>query len=135
MARAVCTGGAALSQTGEPAATGGNGAHAADLLFAAVVQPIGPGGRRVAVRLGGDAPVRGGDLGCAPVPELLRTLIALEAPRLLRCCSDSILESKLSGLSPSNGQGVSKGDNSRMESNRASDLSASIHNSPPLVTV
>ncbi len=53
----------------------------------------------------------------------------------LRCCSDSILESKLSGLSPSNGQGVSKGDNSRMESNRASDLSASIHNSPPLVTV
>ena len=34
-------------------------ADAADLFFAAVVQPIGPGGRRGAVRLGGDAAVRG----------------------------------------------------------------------------
>ena len=46
-------------QPGEWAAAGGSGAHAADLLFAAVVQPVGPGGGRSTVRLGGDAAVRG----------------------------------------------------------------------------
>src|SRR5580693_218442 len=59
VARAVRAGGAALSQAGERAATGGSRADAADLFFAAVVQPIGPGGGRVTVRLGGDATVRG----------------------------------------------------------------------------
>src|SRR5207244_5844994 len=59
VARVVRAGGAALSQAWERAATGGSRAHAADLLFAAVVQPVGPGGRRGAVRLGGDAAVRG----------------------------------------------------------------------------
>src|SRR5437867_12269214 len=57
--RVVRAGGAALSQAWEGAAAGGSRAHAADLLFAAVVQPVGPGGRRGAVRLGGDAAVRG----------------------------------------------------------------------------
>src|SRR5438477_8944086 len=46
-------------QPGKGAAAGGSRAHAADLLFAAVVQPVGPGGGRDAVRLGGDAAVRG----------------------------------------------------------------------------
>src|SRR5437899_2467224 len=55
----VRAGGAALSPAWEGAAAGGSGAHAADLLFAAVVQPVGPGGGRGAVRLGGDAAVRG----------------------------------------------------------------------------
>ena len=45
MARAVCVGGAALSQGWERAAAGGS-AHATDLLFAAVVQPVGPSVRR-----------------------------------------------------------------------------------------
>src|SRR5205809_1568803 len=53
--RVVRAGGAALSPAWERAAAGGSGAHAADLLFAAVVQPVGPGGGRGAVRLGGDA--------------------------------------------------------------------------------
>jgi len=44
---------------GKGAAAGGSGAHAADLLFAAVVQPVGPSGRRGAVRFGGDATVLG----------------------------------------------------------------------------
>src|SRR5438034_7469332 len=56
--RVVRAGGAALSQAWEGAAAGGSRAHAADLLFAAVVQPVGPGGGRGAVRLGGDAAVR-----------------------------------------------------------------------------
>src|ERR1035438_9006017 len=51
--------GAAVSQAWERADAGGSGADAADLLFAAVVQPVGPGGRRGAVRLGGAAAVRG----------------------------------------------------------------------------
>src|SRR3989454_11152100 len=59
VARVVRAGGAALSPAWEGAAAGGSRAHAADLLFAAVVQPVGPGGRRGAVRLGGDAAVRG----------------------------------------------------------------------------
>src|SRR5438094_5540240 len=59
VARVVCAGDAALSPAWEGAAAGGSRAHAADLLFAAVVQPVGPGGRRGAVRLGGDAAVRG----------------------------------------------------------------------------
>src|SRR5256884_7696045 len=50
----LCAGGAALSQAWEGAAAGGSRAHAADLLFAAVVQPVGPGGGRGAVRLGGE---------------------------------------------------------------------------------
>src|SRR5205823_10799612 len=57
--RVVRAGGAALSPAWEGAAAGGSRAHAADLLFAAVVQPVGPGGGRGAVRLGGDATVRG----------------------------------------------------------------------------
>src|SRR2546422_10082899 len=57
--RVVRAGGAALSQAWEGAAAGGSRAHAADLLFAAVVQPVGPGGRRCAVRLGGEAAVWG----------------------------------------------------------------------------
>jgi hypothetical protein len=59
VARAVRAGGAILSEAWERVATRGSGAHAADLLFAAVVQPVGPGGGRGAVRLGGDAAVRG----------------------------------------------------------------------------
>ena len=47
--RVVRAGGAALSQAWEGAAAGGSRAHAADLLFAAVVQPVGPGGGRGAV--------------------------------------------------------------------------------------
>ena len=43
----------------EGAAAGGSGAHAADLLFAAGVQLVGPGGGGGAVRLGGAAAVRG----------------------------------------------------------------------------
>ncbi len=61
--RVVRAGRAALSQAGERAAAGGSGAHAADLLSAAVVQPVGPGGGRGAVRLGGDAAVRGHRFG------------------------------------------------------------------------
>src|SRR5256884_7609717 len=53
--RVVRAGGAALSQAWEGAAAGGSRAHTADLLFAAVVQPVGPGGGRGAVRLGGEA--------------------------------------------------------------------------------
>src|SRR5437762_10274085 len=51
--RVVRAGGAALSPAWEGAAAGGSRAHAADLLFAAVVQPVGPGGGRGAVRLRG----------------------------------------------------------------------------------
>src|SRR5256885_15394171 len=58
--RVVRAGGAALSPAWEGAAAGGSRAHAADLLFAAVVQPVGPGGGRGAVRLGGGAAVCGG---------------------------------------------------------------------------
>src|SRR5437762_12791027 len=57
--RVVRAGGAALSPAWEGAAAGGSRAHAADLLFAAVVQPVGHGGGRDAVRLGGYAAVRG----------------------------------------------------------------------------
>src|SRR5437879_13203651 len=57
--RVVRAGGAALSQVWERAATGGSRAHAADLLFAAVVQPVGPGGRRGTVSLWDDAADRG----------------------------------------------------------------------------
>jgi len=57
--REMCAGGAALSQSGERSAAGRNRANAADLLFAAVVQPLGPSGRVGAVRLRGDAAVRG----------------------------------------------------------------------------
>src|SRR2546429_7480172 len=58
--RVVRAGGAALSPAWEGAAAGGSRAHAADLLFAAVVQPVGPGGGRGAGRLGGDGTGRGG---------------------------------------------------------------------------
>src|SRR5256884_8254156 len=57
--RVVRAGGAALSPAWEGAAAGGSRAHAADLLFAAVVQPVGPGGGRGAVRLRGGAAGRG----------------------------------------------------------------------------
>src|SRR5207253_9599415 len=43
--------------------------HAADLRFAAVVQPVGPGGGRGAVRLRGMRQFVGIDLGCEPVPD------------------------------------------------------------------
>src|SRR5438093_12054 len=67
--RVVRAGGAALSPAWEGAAAGGSGAHAADLLFAAVVQPVGPGGGRGAVRLRGMRQFVGIDLGCEPVPD------------------------------------------------------------------
>src|SRR2546426_12833534 len=70
VARVVRAGGAALSQAWERTATGGSRAHAADLLFAAVVQPVGPGGREEALY---DSGVMrqfvGIDLGCEPVPD------------------------------------------------------------------
>ena len=47
------------AEGGQRAAAGGGGADAADLFFAAVVQPVGPGGGRSAVRFGGDAAVCG----------------------------------------------------------------------------
>src|SRR6266704_3064518 len=43
---------AALSESGGRAASGGSGTDAADLLFAAVVQLVGPGGGGGAVRFG-----------------------------------------------------------------------------------
>ena len=46
-------------KAGNWATSGGGGADAADLFSAAVVQPVGPGGGRGAVRLGGDAQLRG----------------------------------------------------------------------------
>src|SRR5438132_6438282 len=67
--RVVRAGRAALFQAWEGAAAGGSRAHAADLLFAAVVQPVGPGGGRGAVRLGGMRQFVGIDLGCEPVPD------------------------------------------------------------------
>ena len=60
---------AALSQAGQRAASQGTGEDAADLLFAAVVQPGGPGGGRGIVRFGDVAPVCGIDLGAEPVPD------------------------------------------------------------------
>ncbi len=50
---------ALLPKGRQRATSGGCGADAAHLLFAAVVQPVGPGGGRSAVRLGGDAQLRG----------------------------------------------------------------------------
>jgi hypothetical protein len=58
-----------VCQGGEWAASGGGGADAADLLFAAVVQPVRPRSGRSAVRFGGDAAVCGIDLGREPVPD------------------------------------------------------------------
>ena len=43
--------------------------NAADLLFAAVVQPVGPGGRGGAVRIAALRQFVGADLGCEPVPD------------------------------------------------------------------
>ena len=48
-----------LPQGRQRAPAGGGGADAAHLLFAAMVQPVGPGGGRGAVRLGGDAQLCG----------------------------------------------------------------------------
>src|ERR1035437_8623829 len=50
---------AGVCQGGQRSASGGSGADAADLLFAAVVQPIRPGSGRSAVRFCGDAAVCG----------------------------------------------------------------------------
>src|SRR6266849_1155337 len=50
---------AALSESGRRAASGGSGADAADLLFAAVVQLVGPGSGGGAVRFRGHAQLRG----------------------------------------------------------------------------
>src|ERR1017187_4309287 len=52
-------GGTALSQAGQRSAAGGSGTDAADLFSARVVQPVGSGGGRGPVRLGGAARVRG----------------------------------------------------------------------------
>src|ERR1039458_1547922 len=57
--RVVRAGGTGVCQGGEWAASGGGGADAADLLFAAVVQSVRPRGGRSAVRFGGDAAVCG----------------------------------------------------------------------------
>src|ERR1022692_2099408 len=54
---------ALLPDGGERTASGRCGADAAHLLFAAMVQPVGPGGGRGAVRLGGDAQLRGHRFG------------------------------------------------------------------------
>ena len=67
--RVVRAGGAALSPAWEGAAAGGSRAHAANLLFAAVVQPVGPG---VEEALYDSAVMRqfvGIGLGCEPVPD------------------------------------------------------------------
>ena len=56
-------------KAGNGTAAGGGGADAADLLFAAVVQPVGPGGRRGAVRLAVMRQFVGIDLGREPVPD------------------------------------------------------------------
>ena len=56
-------------KAGRRTAAGGGGADAADLFSAAVVQPVGPGGGRGAVRLGGAAAVRGHRSGQEPVPD------------------------------------------------------------------
>src|SRR5438552_4937866 len=65
--RVVRAGGAVLSPAWEGAAAGGSRAHAADLLFAAVVQPVA-----VEEALYDSAVMRqfvGIDLGCEPVPD------------------------------------------------------------------
>src|ERR1017187_5385328 len=54
---------ALLPEGGQRAPARGGGADAADLLFAAMVQPVGPGGGRGAVRLGGDAQLCGHRFG------------------------------------------------------------------------
>src|SRR5712664_3074619 len=58
-----------VCQCGQRAAAGGSGTNAADLFFAAMVQPVRPWGRRSAVRFGGNAAVCGIDLGREPVPD------------------------------------------------------------------
>jgi hypothetical protein len=65
----VCAGRTGVRQGGEWAASGGSGADAADLLFAAVVQPVRPRGGRSAVRFGGMRQFVGIDLGREPVPD------------------------------------------------------------------
>src|SRR2546425_11291767 len=68
--RVVRAGGAVLSPAWEGAAAGGSRAHAADLLFAAVVQPVGPGGGRGALYDSvGMRQFVGIDLGCEPAPD------------------------------------------------------------------
>src|ERR1035438_4507196 len=54
---------ALLPEGRQRAPASGGGADAAHLLFAAMVQPVGPGGGRGAVRLGGDAQLRGHRFG------------------------------------------------------------------------
>src|ERR1019366_1681924 len=54
---------ALLPEGRQRAPASGCGADAAHLLFAAMVQPVGPGGGRGAVRLGGDAQLRGHRFG------------------------------------------------------------------------
>src|SRR5450432_1084299 len=48
----VCADRAGVSKSRARATAGGRGADAADVLFAAVVQPVGPGGGRSALRVG-----------------------------------------------------------------------------------
>src|ERR1700730_1879479 len=52
------TGRAALPEGGQRHPADADGADAADLLYAAVVQPVGPCDGRLALRLGVDAPLR-----------------------------------------------------------------------------
>src|ERR1019366_1140991 len=54
---------ALLPEGRQRAPASGCGADAAHLLFAAMFQPVGPGGGRGAVRLGGDAQLRGHRFG------------------------------------------------------------------------
>src|SRR5207237_3682324 len=67
--RVVRAGGAALSPAWEGAAAGGSRAHAADLLFAAVVQLSDPAVEEALYDSGGMRQFVGIDLGCEPVPD------------------------------------------------------------------
>ena len=69
MARVVRAGGAALSQSREGSAAGRSRANAADLLFAEWFNLLEPSARKGAVRLRGDAAVRGHRFQLEPVPD------------------------------------------------------------------
>ena len=100
-AELVRVGGAALSQGRQWAASSGRGADAADLLFAAVVQLVGPGGGRGLVRFAVDARVRGHRPGsgslCRTRPRSASSAICWRSTRSARRCwrrSTSICRSK-----------------------------------------
>ena len=60
---------ARLSQARQGPSADRRRADAAPLFLAAMVQPVGPGGGRGGLRLAGDAPLVGIDLGREPVPD------------------------------------------------------------------